>query len=174
MLYMPPYTPPVGTPATRTKILERAPLLRALDVARAAGRRVVLTNGCFDLLHVGHARYLGQAAALGDVLVVAVNADDSVRALKGPGRPLVPAAERAELLAALAAVDYVTIFPELTVEALLRATRPDVWVKGGDYRPDDLIEAPVARAVGAEVRMLDLQPGRSTSGLLAQIRASAP
>ncbi|MDQ3699817.1 MAG: adenylyltransferase/cytidyltransferase family protein, partial [Chloroflexota bacterium] len=105
-------------------------LATILDAERAAGRRIVLTNGCFDLLHVGHVRLLQQCRALGEVLVVGVNDDASVRHLKGPTRPLVPAAERAEILAALSAVDYVTVFEEPTAERLAAAVRPEVYVKG--------------------------------------------
>lgn len=139
---------------------------------RAAGRRVVLTNGVFDLLHVGHSRYLTQARALGDALIVAVNEDASVRALKGPERPILPAAERAELLAALAAVDYVVLFPEVTAEATVRALTPDIYVKGGDYGVGKALpEAAVVAAYGGEVRLLPFVPGRSTSDIIGAIRA---
>lgn len=135
------------------------------------GERVVATNGCFDLLHLGHVRYLAQARALGDVLFVAVNSDRSTRALKGPGRPLVPAEERAEVLAALRSVDYVVIFDEDTAEGVMAALRPDVYVKGGDYTLDRLAEARVVQAYGGEVRLLPFVAGRSTSGLIARIVA---
>jgi rfaE bifunctional protein nucleotidyltransferase chain/domain len=154
----------------RQKVVDRAELVRWVDAARGRGERVVLTNGCFDLLHLGHVRYLEQAAALGDLLVVGVNADASGRALKGAGRPLVSQAERAEVLAALAAVDLVTIFAEPTAEALVEAVRPDVYVKGGDYRLDELPEAGLARALGGEARVLGLEPGHSTSALVEAIR----
>ena len=144
-------------------------LAEALARARAAGARVVLTNGCFDLLHVGHLRYLEEAKRLGDVLVVGVNDDAAVCALKGAGRPLVPAAERAELVAALRPVDLVVIFEERTADALLRRVRPDVYVKGGDYRAETLPEAETAVEVGALVRLVALQPGWSSSDLVARI-----
>ncbi len=136
---------------------------------RARGARIVLTNGCFDLLHVGHLRYLRAARALGDLLVVGINDDASVRALKGPGRPLIPLAERAELLAALAPVDAVVPFGERTADRLLERVRPDLYVKGGDYTLETLPEAATARRLGVEVRFLPLVKGRSTSGLIAEI-----
>src|SRR5919112_4502136 len=112
------------------RILERNRLIARVAIARKAGARVVFANGCFDILHVGHVRYLEGARALGDLLVVGINSDEQVRALKGEGRPLVPERERAELVAALRAVDYVTVFNEPNVEALLRAVRPDIHAKG--------------------------------------------
>lgn len=139
---------------------------------RAAGQRVVLTNGCFDLLHVGHVRYLADARRLGDRLVVALNDDASVRALKGPGRPILPAAERAELLAALRAVDLVTVFDGPTAVDVVAALRPAVYVKGGDYdatrqRPP---EADAAVAVGAAVHFVPYVAGRSTRMIITAIR----
>src|SRR6059058_3387522 len=116
---------------------------------RAAGKKMVATNGCFDLLHVGHVRYLQAARALGDMLIIGLNSDASVRAYKGPTRPLVAQDERAELLAALACVDYVTIFDEPTAEALMAALQPDIYVKGGDYRPTASGSA-AARAPGSD------------------------
>lgn len=139
----------------------------------ARGARVVATNGCFDLLHVGHVRYLTQARALGDALFVAVNADRSTRALKGPGRPLVPDTERAELLAALRCVDYVLLFDDPTAVGVMAALRPDIYVKGGDYTLARLPEAEVVLAYGGEVRLLPYIAGRSTSALVARIVAQA-
>lgn len=136
---------------------------------RASGKRVVFTNGCFDLLHVGHTRYLEAARALGDVLVVGLNSDASVRGLKGPGRPVVPEAERAELLGALRCVDYVTLFDEPTPVEVIALLRPDVHTKGGDYRADDLPEAATVRACGGEVAILPFSEGRSTTGLIERI-----
>jgi rfaE bifunctional protein nucleotidyltransferase chain/domain len=132
--------------------------------------RVVTTNGCFDLLHVGHLRLLRQAKAMGDVLVVAVNDDDSLRRFKGPSRPLVPAAERAELVAALDPVDYVVLFSEDTPERTLAAIRPAVHVKGGDYRAQDLPETRVVEEGGGEVVIVPLVPGHSTSDLMRRVR----
>src|SRR5216117_1258404 len=116
---------------------------------RAAGRRIVLANGCFDLLHVGHVRYLEAARALGDVLFVGINGDAAVARLKGPGRPLMPAAERLELLAALRAVDHVVVFDEDTADELIRALKPDVHAKGTDYTAESVPERATARAVGS-------------------------
>jgi D-beta-D-heptose 7-phosphate kinase/D-beta-D-heptose 1-phosphate adenosyltransferase len=143
--------------------------LRAL-IEVLPGRRVVLTNGVFDLLHVGHLRYLRQARELGDVLVVGVNADTAVHK---PGRPLVPDAERAELVAALEPVDYVVIFAEATADGLLRAVRPDVYAKGADYSAETLPEAATAREVGARLVFLPLVPDRSTT-VLASARLPRP
>ena len=153
------------------KCFPLADLLAKLAARRRRGARVVLTNGCFDLLHLGHVRYLYEAAELGDLLVVGLNSDASVRRLKQPGRPLVPQAQRAEVLGALACVDYVTIFDEPTAEALLAAVRPDVYVKGGDYAAQPPPEAAAARALGAEVRYLALVPGLSTTDLIRRIQA---
>ncbi|HEY9721922.1 MAG TPA: D-glycero-beta-D-manno-heptose 1-phosphate adenylyltransferase [Oscillatoriaceae cyanobacterium] len=132
--------------------------------------KTVFTNGCFDLMHVGHLRYLQAARALGDRLVVAVNADSSVKKLKGDTRPILPEDERAELLAGLECVDFVTIFAEPTAEAVLAALQPQIYAKGGDYTPDSLPETPVVRAYGGEIRIVPFVPGRSTSGLIAHIR----
>lgn len=143
-------------------------LIEQLHVARQKHRRVVLTNGIFDLLHVGHLRFLRAARALGDVLVVGVNADAAVRK---PGRPLVTDVERAELVAALEPVDHVVIFAEPTADALLRAIRPDVYAKGADYSAASLPEAATAREVGARVAFIPLTPGHSTSALAAGLDA---
>jgi rfaE bifunctional protein nucleotidyltransferase chain/domain len=141
-------------------------LQERLAELRASGQRIVLTNGVFDLLHVGHLRYLRQARAEGDVLVVGVNADAAVRK---PGRPLVPDDERAELVAALAPVDFVVVFAELTADELLRQVRPHVYVKGADYRFETLPEAVTAAAVGARVVFVPLVAGHSSSGLAARL-----
>lgn len=130
-----------------------------------------MTNGCFDLLHVGHLRYLSEARALGDALLVALNDDASVRRLKGVGRPLMPWVERAELLAGLRVVDAVLGFEEATAVALVRALQPEVYVKGGDYGPGRWPpEAEAAQALGLELRFLGLTAGRSTSDIVARIR----
>lgn len=167
-----PPTPNPQPPAP-AKILDRRELAQVMDRSRAAGRRIVFTNGCFDLLHVGHVRYLREARARGDLLVVGVNSDDSVRRLKGNGRPLVPEDERMELLAALDCVDYVCLFGEDTPEALIAEIRPDLHVKGGDYRPDDLPEARLVRELGGEVEIVPFTAGRSTTGLVQQIARAA-
>ena len=156
-------------------VVSREEAIRRRAAWREAGKAVVLTNGCFDLLHVGHLRYLEAARSFGH-LVVAVNSDRSVREWKGPERPVVPAAERAELVAALRCVDLVTIFDEATGEALLRALRPEVYVKGADYGPGgkDLPEAVVAAEVGARVELVPLVAGHSTSDLIDTIRRGGP
>ncbi|MFQ6131845.1 MAG: D-glycero-beta-D-manno-heptose 1-phosphate adenylyltransferase [Armatimonadota bacterium] len=152
------------------EVITREGLSEVVARLRAQGRRIALTNGCFDLLHVGHVRYLTQARRLADVLVVGLNSDDSVRRLKGPARPLTEAGDRAETLAALAAVDYVVIFEEDTAIPLLEEVAPDVYVKGGDFREEQVPEAPVARRLGCEVQMIGLAPGRSTSDLIERIK----
>jgi rfaE bifunctional protein nucleotidyltransferase chain/domain len=143
------------------------------DELRRQGRRVVFTNGHFDLLHVGHLRYLQQAAELGDVLVVGVNDDAVTAARKGPGRPILPEAERAELLDGLAHVDYVVVFHEATAERAIWLLRPDIYVKGGDYAPGGapLPEAEIVAGYGGETVILPLVPGRSTSQIVAAIKA---
>jgi rfaE bifunctional protein nucleotidyltransferase chain/domain len=139
---------------------------------REAGRRVVFTNGCFDLLHAGHVSLLEQARALGDVLVVGINGDASVRGLKGPARPLVPEAERRELLLALEAVDRVVVFDEPTPLALIQALLPDVLVKGADWGEREIVGRDVVEAHGGQVVRVSLLPGRSTTRLLERIRGS--
>lgn len=153
--------------ARKVKSLRAA--VRAVRRAQAVGRRVVFTNGCFDLLHRGHTRYLEQARALGDLLVVAVNSDASVRQLKGAGRPLIPAAERAEVLASLAAVDLVLIFDDLDPGRVIRAVRPDVLVKGGDWPVDQIVGADFVRSIGGKVRSLPYLKGASTSELIQRV-----
>jgi rfaE bifunctional protein nucleotidyltransferase chain/domain len=139
---------------------------------REGGRQLVFTNGCFDLLHVGHARYLQAARAFGDALLVAINGDESVRALKGKGRPLNRADDRAELIAALEYVDYVVVFPEVRATQLLEIVRPTIYVKGGDYTEDSLHadERAALERIGAEIRILPFAAGHSTSGLLEKIK----
>ncbi|MEU8179916.1 D-glycero-beta-D-manno-heptose 1-phosphate adenylyltransferase [Micromonospora sp. NPDC049044] len=138
---------------------------------REAGRSVVFTNGCFDVLHRGHVRYLEQARALGDLLIVAVNSDGSVRRLKGPDRPVNPVEDRGALLAALACVDHVVVFEEDSPAALIEAVRPDVYVKGGDYPPELVPEAPLVRRLGGQVHTLGYVPDRSTSAIIERIRS---
>ena len=147
-------------------VLELPRLESALDAPRGRGQRIVLTNGVFDVLHVGHLRYLREARRAGDLLVVGINADAAV---DKPGRPLVTDAERAELVAALDPVDFVTIFDQLTADALLRAVRPDVYVKGADYTSETLPEAATAREVGARLVFVPLVAERSSSRLVARL-----
>ena len=149
-------------------------LADAVAAHRAAGRRVVFTNGCFDVLHRGHITYLNEAKRLGDVLVVAVNSDDSVRRLKGPDRPVNTAQDRAAVLSALSCVDHVAVFDEDTPVALLKALRPQLYVKGGDYTESMLPEAPAVRAYGGEVRVLGYVADHSTTSVIRKIRTSAP
>jgi len=153
-----------------------AEAVEALAGARAAGKTIVLTNGVFDLLHAGHVRYLQEARARGDLLVVGLNGDDSVRRLKGSARPLMPLEDRAVVVAALAPVDLVVPFHEDTAEELVARLRPDVYVKGGDYDPEALVgekghlpEATVCRAYGGRVAVLSFLPGRSTTALVRRI-----
>jgi D-beta-D-heptose 7-phosphate kinase/D-beta-D-heptose 1-phosphate adenosyltransferase len=145
-------------------------LRTALASRRASGARLVFTNGCFDLLHPGHVRYLEAARALGDVLVVGLNDDASVRRLKGPGRPVLDLAERAEVLAGLAAVDHVVPFTEDTPMHLIEALQPDVLVKGADWGADDIVGREVVLARGGRVARIDLVPGVSTTEILRRIR----
>ena len=152
------------------KVLDLRELQSRLRAERAAGRTVALANGLFDLLHVGHLRYLEGAKAQADLLVVAVNADVSARALKGEGRPIVPEAERAELVAGFGCVDWVTVFAERTVEPLLRALRPDVHCKGTDYTSETVPEREVARELGIRVAIVGDPKDHATSDLLTRMR----
>ena len=154
------------------KILDPDQLAVAADALRAQSRKLVLTNGCFDLLHPGHIRYLQAARALGDALVVAINGNDSVRALKGEGRPLNTERDRAEVVAALECVNYVVIFPEVRVTRLLEKVRPAIYVKGGDYTPATLNpeERAALEKIGAEIRILPFEPGYSTSALIERMK----
>ncbi|WP_169984122.1 MULTISPECIES: D-glycero-beta-D-manno-heptose 1-phosphate adenylyltransferase [unclassified Microbispora] len=145
-------------------------LAACLERDRAEGKRVVFTNGCFDVLHRGHVACLEEAARLGDVLVVAVNGDDGVARLKGPQRPINRCEDRVAVLAALGCVDYITVFDEDSPTELLRLVRPDVYVKGGDYHPDLLPEADLVRELGGEVRVLGYVPDRSTTAIVNRIR----
>jgi rfaE bifunctional protein nucleotidyltransferase chain/domain len=154
-------------------VVDTAALAGVRDEMDRAGRRLVFTNGCFDLLHAGHVRYLRQARALGDALAVGLNSDRSVRELKGEGRPVNPQEDRAEVLAALGCVDYVVIFDGKRATDLLRKVRPHVYAKGGDYTPESLDagERAALAEAGAEIRILPLVPGRSTTAVLARFGA---
>src|SRR6266516_103887 len=163
---------------TQCKILARDELSREVKRRQQAGERAVFTNGCFDLLHLGHVRYLQQARAQGDFLILGLNNDAGVRVLKGAGRPLVPEKERAEILAALSCVDYITIFAEPTAGPLVRLLQPAIYVKGGDYanvnsdQPDTgrLPEAKVVQEYGGNVRLIPYLPHHSTTELIAAIK----
>jgi D-beta-D-heptose 7-phosphate kinase/D-beta-D-heptose 1-phosphate adenosyltransferase len=152
-------------------ILDRDELLRVRAGLRAAGRTLVFTNGCFDILHVGHVRYLARARSLGDALMVAINSDRSVRELKGAGRPIMAQEERAELLAALGAVDYVTVFDELSPRALIAEVLPDVLVKGGDYGLDEIHGREEVEAAGGRVLALPFVDGASTTSIIERIKS---
>jgi D-beta-D-heptose 7-phosphate kinase/D-beta-D-heptose 1-phosphate adenosyltransferase len=143
-------------------------ILHVAEIRR--NRRLVFTNGCFDLLHPGHIRCLEQARALGDLLIVAINSDASVRRMKGAGRPVVPEAERAEVLAALAAVDYVTVFEEDTPREIIAKVLPDVLVKGGDWGPDQIVGRAEVEAAGGRVESVPLSPAPSTTELIKKIQ----
>jgi rfaE bifunctional protein nucleotidyltransferase chain/domain len=156
---------------TNLKIVSTNVLAEKAKVFCAEGKRLVLTNGCFDLLHVGHVRYLQAARELGDALAVALNSDASVRALKGEGRPINPENDRAEVLAALECVDYVAIFSEMRATRFLEAVQPAIYVKGGDYTLEtlDREERAALEKIGAEIKILPLQPGYSTSRLISRL-----
>jgi rfaE bifunctional protein nucleotidyltransferase chain/domain len=155
----------------REKIISAEEAAAIANELRANNRKLVFTNGCFDLLHVGHIRYLGAARALGDALLVAVNGDASVRALKGEGRPINRGVDRAEVVAALECVDHVVIFPEVRATALLETVRPALYVKGGDYTADslDAEERAALERIGAEIRFVPFEAGYSTSSLLEKL-----
>ncbi|MFQ5458799.1 MAG: D-glycero-beta-D-manno-heptose 1-phosphate adenylyltransferase [Myxococcota bacterium] len=152
---------------------ERDALAAEIRRRRQKGERVVMTNGCFDLLHVGHIRTLQAARARGDALVLALNSDASVRSLKGPDRPVVPAAERAEILGALEAVDYVVIFEELDPRGVVEALEPDVLVKGGDWTPDTVVGRAEVEARGGRVVVLPDIPGARTTSIIERVRGEA-
>jgi rfaE bifunctional protein nucleotidyltransferase chain/domain len=151
------------------RILERNRLIARVAIARKGGARVVFANGCFDLLHVGHVRYLEAAKGLGDLLVVGINSDEQVRLLKGEGRPFVPARERAEVIASLRAVDYVTVFHEPTVTELLLALRPDIHAKGTDYTEDSVPERDVVRSFGGRVQIVGDPKDHSSTEMLGRV-----
>ncbi len=153
------------------KIVELEELSDRCEELRSAGKRIVATNGCFDLLHVGHVRYLQAARALGDLLVVGLNGDRSVHELKGAGRPITTQTDRAEILAALECVDLVTVFPEIRATKFLAAVRPSVYVKGGDYTSGtlDKEERTILKEIEAAIRLIPFEMGYSTSGLIEQI-----
>jgi rfaE bifunctional protein nucleotidyltransferase chain/domain len=155
-----------------TKVLTLPALIDTLTLRRRERQRIVFTNGCFDLMHIGHTRYLQAARDLGDVLVVGVNTDASVRGLrKGPGRPIVSESQRAEVVAALSCVDYVVLFDEPDPGHLIAELQPDVLVKGGDWTPDRIIGRDVVEAGGGIVKTIPLVPGVSTTALVEKIQA---
>ena len=151
-------------------LIRRENIKTFCDVLREAGQRIVFTNGCFDILHAGHVRYLAEARALGDCLVLGLNSDDSVRRLKGKNRPVNSELDRAEVVGALASVDYVTIFDEPTAAELIELVHPDVYVKGGDYTLNNLPEAKLVQAYGGRIAFIELVKGRSTTDVIARIQ----
>ena len=156
----------------KKKVVSVEELARIAKEMRAAGKRLVVTNGCFDLLHLGHVRYLRAARALGDVLAVGLNGDQSVRELKGADRPINNERDRAELLAALEEVDFVAIFPEVRATRFLETVAPEIYVKGGDYTSDTLNaeERAVMEKSGTEIRFIPFEPGYSTSGIIERLK----
>ena len=155
------------------KILERKTLKERVDSLRQSGKLVIFTNGCFDLLHAGHVRYLQEARKQGDCLVVAVNSDRSVEQIKGPGRPIIPDNQRAEVLAALGCVDWVTIFDEPDPLVLIKLLKPDVLVKGSDWPEKKIIGAKEVKEAGGKVLRIPLQVEASTSDILEKVRIAA-
>jgi D-beta-D-heptose 7-phosphate kinase/D-beta-D-heptose 1-phosphate adenosyltransferase len=159
-------------PAADQKVLEATLLAQELESRRRLGQRIAFTNGCFDVLHAGHVQYLREARVQADLLVVGVNSDASVQALKGPGRPVNAAADRIAVLAGLQAVDYVTVFDEATPLALIQRLRPDVLVKGADYRKEDVVGAAFVESYGGRVHLAPLREGHSTTALLQRLKAA--
>src|SRR6056297_1455030 len=154
------------------KIMELAELKEEIEMLKEDGELIVFTNGCFDILHVGHIRYLKKAASLGDKLVLAVNSDSSVKNLKGGSRPFVPEAERLEMLAALEMIDYLILFSEIDARALLEEIKPQLYVKGGDYRIKDLPEAETVYNYGGKIILISEVKGKSTTNIIKKIRQS--
>lgn len=150
-------------------VLTRTELVRTVNELKADGKKVVTTNGCFDILHVGHVRFLKAARALGDVLIVGLNTDRSVRALKGEKRPIQNENDRAEILSSLGCVDYVCLFDEDTPVELLSVLKPAFHAKGADYKPTDLAETPIVEAGGGKLEIIDLVPGKSTTGIVTRM-----
>jgi D-beta-D-heptose 7-phosphate kinase/D-beta-D-heptose 1-phosphate adenosyltransferase len=153
----------------KQKIKERKELSRIIKNLKAKGKRIVFTNGCFDLLHIGHVRYLEKARALGDILVVGVNSDSSVQKIKGPKRPLLPEEERTEILSGLGCVDYITLFNEIDPLKLITSLRPDVLVKGGDWTREEIVGGELVERCGGEVVIIPFVQGVSTSNLIEMI-----
>jgi D-glycero-beta-D-manno-heptose 1-phosphate adenylyltransferase len=161
----------VTTPHENSRVLSRPDAAAWIERQQREGRVVVFTNGVFDLLHPGHVRYLEQARALGDVLVVGLNSDESVRRNKGPERPITPEAERAEILAALACVNVVVIFGEDTPKSIIEACHPDILVKGSDWPADQIVGRETVESRGGRVVRVPVEPGHSTSAIIARVRA---
>jgi len=152
------------------KILDRNTLKNKLEALRKEGKKIAFTNGCFDILHVGHVRYLREAKKIGDILVLALNSDSSVRAIKGEERPLVCEEERAEVLAALEFIDFVTIFPELTPLELINYLKPDILIKGGDWPEDKVVGREEVKKWGGRVAIIPEVEGKSTTNIVEKIK----
>lgn len=151
------------------KIYTKSALKEEVDRLKHEGKKVIFTNGCFDILHAGHTRYLREAKKLGDVLILAINSDVSVRSIKGEKRPIVPEEERAEVVAALSSVDYVTVFDELTPLTLIEVLRPDVIVKGGDWAEKDIVGGETVRQWGGRVAVMPMIEGASTTNIIEKV-----
>jgi len=151
-------------------LVARKDIAKFCEILRQGGQKVVFTNGCFDILHAGHVTYLEAAKAQGDVLVLGLNTDESVRRLKGPERPIISELDRAKVVGALKAVDYVVLFGEQTAEAVIAEVKPDVYVKGGDYTLDTLPEAKIVQSYGGKVAFIDMVEGRSTTNIINKIK----
>lgn len=154
----------------REKIKTIEDAQREIELLKNEGKRIVFTNGCFDILHIGHARYLYEARGLGDFLIVAVNSDRSVKALKGPSRPVVPENERAEMIAALGCVDMAIIFDEETPYEVIKKIVPHVLVKGGDWKEDDIVGSDIVKRAGGEVKSILFIEGSSTTNIISRIK----
>ncbi|MGM0502621.1 MAG: D-glycero-beta-D-manno-heptose 1-phosphate adenylyltransferase [Bacillota bacterium] len=153
----------------KNKVYSQEELKEILAEEKKTGRKIVFTNGCFDLLHIGHTRYLAQAKTKGDILVVGLNSDSSVKKLKGAKRPLIPQDERAEMLSNLEMVDYVTIFADETARDVIAALEPDIYVKGGDYSIEDLPEAEIVQSYGGQIELVSEIKGASTTNIVNKI-----
>lgn len=151
------------------KLINRDEIADVVQINKAAGKTIVFTNGCFDIIHTGHVRYLAEARKLGDCLIVGLNSDLSVRELKGPTRPVNHQEDRAEVMAALAAVDYVVVFDERTAESLISEIQPDIYVKGGDYCIEDIPEVKIVAGNGGKTVLIPEVPGRSSSNIIKKI-----
>ncbi|HAK74617.1 MAG TPA: D-glycero-beta-D-manno-heptose 1-phosphate adenylyltransferase [Sporomusaceae bacterium] len=154
------------------KLIKREQIAEVARIIKTAGKIIVFTNGCFDIIHAGHVRYLAEARKLGDCLIVGLNSDRSVRELKGPTRPVNHQEDRGEVVAALAAVDYVVIFDERTAESLISETKPDIYVKGGDYCIEDIPEAAIVARHGGKTVLIPEVVGRSSSNIIKKISES--
>ena len=152
-------------------LVERQDIAKFCEILRKGGQKVVFTNGCFDILHAGHVTYLEAAKAQGDVLVLGLNTDASVRRLKGPERPISSELDRAKVVGALKSVDYVVLFGEQTAEAVIAEVKPDIYVKGGDYTLDTLPEAKIVQSYGGKVAFIDMVEGRSTTNIINKIKS---